>query len=374
MSKPEERYLVLCVDRDDDLGTKAKVDSPVVGKDEVLTAATKLALADPEEADANAIFAAVRKYDELKEQGNFCEVAVVCGAENRGFEADRRVGKEVAKVLEGGQFTGVVLVSDGADDELVIPIIQSLKPIVSVQRVTVKHSQTVEETYQVLGRYLRMLVWDPRYSRWSLGVPGLILLLAGILIIANQVFEAELATLLILGGAFLIRGFSVDRTVAELLQRGRTGYIRLFSMVVGGLVVIAGLITGYIGVQDGAPILIKEVQANPANLLNYGATLLGYMIRGSLALVFGGLAVYEAGALLSHVARDSVRWRRDGYVIVMLLILFFPIRTFSDFLINGAAQSTFLLISAALIGLAAIFALTTAIYPRVRPKSAAESD
>jgi putative membrane protein len=374
MSKPEERYLVLCVDRDDDLGTKAKVESPVVGKDAVLSAATKLALADPEEADANAIFAAVRKYDELREHGNLCEVAVACGVENRGFEADRRVGKEVAKVLEGGQFTGVVLVSDGADDELVIPVIQSLKPIVSVQRVTVKHSQTVEETYQVLGRYLRMLVWDPRYSRWSLGVPGLILLLAGILIIANQVFEAELATLLILGGAFLIRGFSVDRTVAELLQRGRTGYIRLFSMVVGALVVIAGLITGYIEVQTGAPDLIKAVQTNPANLLNYGATLLGYMVRGSIALVFGGVAVYEAGALLSHVARDSVRWRRDGYVIVMLLILFFPIRTFSDFLINGTAQSTFLLISAALIGLAAIFALTTAIYPRVRPKTAVESD
>jgi putative membrane protein len=301
-------------------------------------------------------------------------VAVVCGKADRGFEADRRVGKEVAGVLEGAKYWGVVLVSDGREDEQVIPIIQSLKPIVSVQRVTVKHSQTVEETYQVLGRYLRMLVFDPHYSRWSLGVPGLILLLAGILIFANQVFEAELATLLILGGAFLIRGFNVDRTVAGLLQRGPTGYIRLFSMVASVMIVIAGVFTGYSAVRNGAPAYVQAVESNPANLLAYGATLVGYMIRGSLALVFGGVAVYEAGAMLSHVARESTRWRREGYVLVMLLILYLPIRTFSDFLINGAAESTFLLISYVLIGLAAIFALTTTLYPRVRTRSASDSD
>jgi putative membrane protein len=374
MSEPEEKYLVLCVDRDDDLGEKAKVARPVVGRDAVLTAATKLALADPEEADANAIFAAVKKYDELTRTGISCEVAVVCGKADRGFEADSRVGKEVAGVLEGAKYWGVVLVSDGREDEQVIPVIQSLKPIVSVQRVTVKHSQTVEETYQVLGRYLRMLVFDPHYSRWSLGVPGLILLLAGILIFSNQVFEAELATLLILGGAFLIRGFNVDRTVAGLLQRGPTGYIRLFSMVASVMIVIAGVFTGYSAVLNGAPAYVQAVESNPANLLAYGATLVGYMIRGSLALVFGGVAVYEAGAMLSHVARESTRWRREGYVLVMLVVLYLPIRTFSDFLINGTAESTFLLISYVLIGLAAIFALTTTLYPRVRTRSTSDSD
>ena len=144
MPEGEEKYLVLCVDRDDDLGTKAKVSTPVVGRDAAISAATKLALADPEEADANAIFAAVRKYDDLTRGNTTCEVAVVCGDIDRGFEADRRVGRQVAGVLEGSSYTGVVLVTDGADDEQVIPIIQSLKPIVSVQRIAVKHSQSVD--------------------------------------------------------------------------------------------------------------------------------------------------------------------------------------------------------------------------------------
>ena len=132
MSAPPEKYLVLCVDRDDDLGTKAKVQSPVVGRAPAVAAATKLALSDPEEADANAIFAAVRKYDELIGAKTPCEVAVVCGEVNRGFEADRRVGKEVAKVLAGSDYSGVVLVSDGGEDEQVIPSIQSYKPLVSI--------------------------------------------------------------------------------------------------------------------------------------------------------------------------------------------------------------------------------------------------
>ncbi len=374
ISGQPERYLILCVDRDDDLGAKAKLNTPVVGREAVLSAATKLALADPEEADANAIFAAVRKYDELVSKGSQCEVAIVCGEANGGFEADRRMGREVQNVVKKGDYSGVVLVSDGAEDEQVIPIIQSMKPIVSVHRVTVKHSQTVEETYQVLGRYLRMLVFDPRYSKWSLGVPGLIFILAGILIVSHQVFEAELATLLILGGAFFVRGFNVDRTVAGLIQRGPTGYIRLFAMVCGVIVVLAGILTGYGSMVANAPGEVNAVVDNPALLLTYGATLTGYLIEGSLTLVWAGIAIYATGALLSHVARDSNRWRHDGYVLLMLAILYFPVQTFSAVLIGGTPQSSFLLISYVLIGLAAIFALTTAIYPRVRTKGASERE
>lgn len=372
MSQPPEKYLVLCVDRDNDLGVKAKVPSPVVGREAVLAAATKLALADPEEADANAIFASVKKCDELTKAKTTCEVAIVCGDVDRGFEADRKVAKQVANVLAGSDYTGVVLVSDGGEDEQVIPIIQGLKPIVSVQRVAVKHSQSVEETYEVLGRYLRMLVFDSHYSRYTLGVPGLILVLAGVLIVAGEVFDAELATLLILGGAFLVRGFNIDRTVAGLLQRGPTGYIRLFSVMAGGLVVIAGVFAGYNSMMSDTTA-VNAILKEPTAVLVYGATLIGYLISGSLVLVWGGIAIYATGALLSHIARDSVRWRRDGYVLVMLAILFFPFEIFSDFLISGTTEATFLLISYVLIGLAALFALTVAIYPRVRTRSTSEN-
>ena len=373
-TEEKERFLILCVDRDDDLGTKARVQTPVVGRDAAVAAATKLALADPEEADANAIFFGVRKYDEMVSQGSNCEVAVVCGDQNRGFEADRNVHREVEAVLRGGKFAGIVFVSDGGDDEQVIPVLQSLKPIVSVQRVAVKHSQSVEETYQVLGRYLRMLVFDSHYSRWSLGVPGLILIIAGVLIISDLLFAAYLATLLILGGAFIIRGFSIDRTVAGLLRRGPYGYIRLFSMGMSSLIILAGIFTGnsYLHAQD--PTESAAVANNPALLLSLGAKLAGFFINGSLDLVWAGIGIYTTGAMLSHLARDSVRWRRDGLVLVMLALFYLPVQTFSVYLIGGTAASSFLLISYVLLGLAAIFLLTTTLYPRIRPKPVAEKE
>ncbi|MDG6953482.1 MAG: DUF373 family protein [Nitrososphaerota archaeon] len=371
MSQAGEKYLVLCVDRDDDLGTKAKVKSPVVGRDAALAAASKLALADPEEADANAIFAAVKKYDELARAKTPCEVAVVCGDPSRGFEADRRLGKQVSSLLQGSDYSGVVLVSDGGEDEHVMPVIQSIKPIVSVQRVAVKHSQTVEETYEVLGRYVRMLVYDPHYSKYALGVPGLVLVLAGILIVANRAFEAGIASLLVIGGAFLVRGFGIDRTVTGLLHRGPTGFLRFFSLVAGVIVAIAGLFTGYVTMPAS---MVNLVTVQPSEILVYGGVLAGYYLGGSLDLVWAGIAIYTAGALLSHVARESARWTRDAFVLVMLGILYLPLQTFSVFLVSGTARSTFLLVSAVLIGLAAIFALTSVIYPRMRTRGTVETE
>ena len=372
MAEAGERLLVLCVDRDNDLGVKAKVPTPVVGREQAIAAATKLALSDPEEADANAIFAAVRKYDELVREKTACEVAIVCGDVNRGFEADRRLGRQVTGVLSGSSYSGVVLVSDGGEDELVIPIIQSIKPIVSVERVTVKHSERVEETYQVIGGYLKMLVFDPHYSKYALGVPGLILILAGILTVAGKVAEAGLATVLILGGAFLIRGFSVDRTVMGLVHRGPTGYMRLISMIGAILVVIVGIDTGYVSMM-GDTRIVSAIAANWTQFFVYGGTLIGLFLGGSLNLVWIGLAIYAIGALLSHAARDSIRWRRDAYALVMLGILYFPLLTFSNFLVQGTSEATFFLISYILLGLAAIFVLTITIYPRVRAKPTPEN-
>ena len=60
-----DNLLVICVDRDNDLGKKAGVKGPVIGREKNLEAASKLALADPTESDANSIFAAVKKYDEV---------------------------------------------------------------------------------------------------------------------------------------------------------------------------------------------------------------------------------------------------------------------------------------------------------------------
>jgi len=379
-AKPE-RYLVLCVDRDDDLGRKAKVPTPVSGRQAVVSAGTSLAIADPEEADANSIFAAVKKYDELAQSGVEAEVAVACGDQNGGFEADRKLRGEVESVLGDGKYTGIVFVSDGGDDELIIPVLQGMKPVASVVRVAVKHSETVEQTYLVLGRYLRMLIFDPRFSKWALGVPGIIFLLASILIVFGQGFAALLATLLIIGGTFIVRGFSLDRWMAEILSRGPYGYIRLFSTVTSGLVVLVGISTGYATagakiVPDSIPptTYASAVAADPSKFFAYGGVLAGYFLEGALLLVWVGLAIYATGTLLARLLRGGEGAWRDAVVLVMLALLYFPLVTFAAFLVGGARAQEIALISYVLVGLAFIFGLTSIIYPRIRTRGGAVTE
>jgi len=54
------RLLVICVDRDDDVGEKTGIQTPVVGRNACIEAAQRLALEDPEDADINSIFAAIK--------------------------------------------------------------------------------------------------------------------------------------------------------------------------------------------------------------------------------------------------------------------------------------------------------------------------
>jgi putative membrane protein len=54
------KILVLCIDRDNDIGSKGGIETPIVGRDACINAGTRLALEDPEDADSNAIFGAVK--------------------------------------------------------------------------------------------------------------------------------------------------------------------------------------------------------------------------------------------------------------------------------------------------------------------------
>ena len=57
--------LVIAIDRDNDLGRKTGIRSPVLGRDSNVKAALELGLADPEESDTNTMLAAIRTYDQL---------------------------------------------------------------------------------------------------------------------------------------------------------------------------------------------------------------------------------------------------------------------------------------------------------------------
>jgi len=246
-----DRILVLCIDRDDDIGSKGGIETPVIGRDSCINAGTRLAIEDPEDSDANAIFAAVKTYEDLLKRGYQAEVALVAGKYNRGIEGDEKIGSEIQFIVDVFKADASVIVSDGEDDETVIPVIQSLIPVISIHRVVIRHSRSVEYSYAVFARYVKMLVYDPRYSRFFLGVPGALLVASGIATIFGLTREAIALVLSILGGAFIIRAFDIDKSIGSLGKPNPTSFIRIFSIVAGILIIVVSVVNGLSHIPEG---------------------------------------------------------------------------------------------------------------------------
>ena len=206
-SSTYHKVLVVCIDRDNDIGSKGGIQTPVLGRDKCIDAGIRLAIEDPEDADANAIFGAVKLFEELVTKGYESEVAIVGGRYNRGIEADEKIILEFRQIISQFKAEGVVIVSDGEDDETVIPIIQTIVPVISIQRIIIRHSRSVEYSYAVLGRYIKMLVYDSRYSKFFLGVPGALLIASGLATVFGFTREALAIVLSILGGSVCDESF-----------------------------------------------------------------------------------------------------------------------------------------------------------------------
>ncbi|MDD1662115.1 MAG: DUF373 family protein, partial [Methanomicrobiales archaeon] len=169
----DKRTLVLCVDRDDDIGYKAQVESPVIGREASLAAATALALADPEDSDVNAIFQGIRIYDDLVKRGEGVSLAILAGDHTDMIQGDRKIAAGLEQVIRTTGAASCILVSDGAEDEFVLPIIQSRIQVESVRRVIVSQMPNLESSYYTIKK----LINDPKISRVFLAPIGLAMLL-----------------------------------------------------------------------------------------------------------------------------------------------------------------------------------------------------
>jgi putative membrane protein len=239
------RTLVLSVDRDDDIGWKAKVDSPCIGRAACLNAANTLALADPEDSDVNAIFSAVKIFDELIANGEDAAIAVVAGNHLHMIEGDRRIATSLEQVVEETKVTNCILVTDGAEDEYVIPIIQSKIPVSSIKRVIVNQMPNLEGTYYILKK----LFDDPKISRMVFIPIGLAMLLYASAYLLGAPGIATMVVVGVIGCFLLYKGFGFDELVHGItaalrasLSRGRFSFVTYTTTI---LLIIIGFTAGF---------------------------------------------------------------------------------------------------------------------------------
>ena len=326
-----ERTLVLCVDRDDDLGAKAGVKTPIVGREENIAAAVSLALKDPEEPDANAIFEAVRIYDRFHESApekeeihGECQIATIAGSELGDVGADKTLVTELTDVLKAFPATEVILVSDGFADEAILPLVQSRVPVTSVRRITVKHSESIEETVWVFSRYLKMLFENAKYARIVLGLPGILLIILGVMYALNWINYIWIAFLVVLGTAFIIKGFMLDKAAHTLYVWIREYSPPPFPVQIASYAMVAGLLLFAIGLYQGGfeASTFLGSQTNyprlPQQWLAIMPALIGRFVSQSIALIAIGICVMLSGrAIRWFFERDSRLLRTVGIVVTV---------------------------------------------------------
>ncbi len=367
-STTASRLLVICVDRDDDVGEKAGVATPVVGRNACIEAAQKLALEDPEDADANSIFFAIKTYEDLARKGYQTEVIVVAGVGDRGVQADEKIVREVKSVLEKFSANGAVIVSDGEDDESVIPIIQNVIPIVSVQRCVMKVSRSVEYSYAVFGKYLKMIAYDSKYSKFFLGVPGILLLIGGIGTIFGYTQQIFALLISILGGAFLIRAFDIDRAWSSWAKPTPAGLIRAFTVVTGAIIILASVLSGFSAIHTNI-LDPKILDSNIPNIIADRETL-GQFIAGALPFLWMGIGAIFGGILISNWLKGSLRKITDVLRLIVLVSLYPTIYQFTNLLIYD--ESSFTLIPPFFAGLAITLVSATVLFRKYRKKRGGE--
>jgi len=167
--------IILCIDRDDDIGRGVGTKGPIVGRELNMEVAQKLALVDPTDTDVNALYGALKLADELD-----TEIVTLTGDREVGLVSDRKVAEQLEKIIGELNPSSVILVTDGLDDQQVIPIIQSRVKIDSVQTVVVRQSKELEKAYFKLIHFLKEVSADPNLARLIFGVPGIVLMLLAV--------------------------------------------------------------------------------------------------------------------------------------------------------------------------------------------------
>jgi len=363
--KEQKRILVLCVDRDGDLEAKAGAKTPVVGRAENLDAAVSLALKDPEEPDANAMFEAIRVYDRLVGENNpqeIFEIATLSGSEFGGVGADRKIVAGLNELLGSFAANEVILVTDGYSDEAVLPLVQSRVPVTSVRRIVVKHSESIEETAALFSRYLRMIMENPRYARIALGLPGVLILILEIFAIVGWVQYYLIAFVLVLSVSLLVKGFGVDRA-ARGFYRWLREYsppplrvqISNFSAIAGTLCIVLGVYLGWTNAAAGV-----TSQPTIALWLSILPRITGFFIEGAITLIVVGVCVALSGKAIRWYLEHDARLLRNAALIVIIAWSRQIFLTASNLLVSpeiGYERVIFSIIVGILIGIASVLVI-----------------
>ena len=301
------RTLVITVDRDNDLGVKAGIRGSVVGRRQVLTAALRLGIADPEESDTNAILGALHQHDLLAENADpsdEVEIAILTGDERVGIKSDRNIAQQLEDVISEFQPDRGILVTDGMEDESVLPILSSRLSIDHVEKIIVRQSKGIEGTYY----YIAKAIEDPRWRARLLVPISVFMMILGLGMILPGGGALIGAMPLLLGVYLLFKGLGaedrLERLMRDMRESADAAILSSLLWAVTGVAILLAVVEGYDTYGDVS-------SAETSNIL------LG------LEVLQKSLTWIVLGALAFALSLMVLRWKKGNFSGRSILVIAF---------------------------------------------------
>jgi putative membrane protein len=276
--------LVACLYR----GTPLDADVPVVGEEDVERLVTSVGIEDPEDSRVNCLLEGLRVARDLDDE---TVVAVLSGA-GESVSSDREIARQADQLVAEYDLDSAVVVVDSAEDERLVPIIESRLPVDAVDRVVVRQARDIESTYYLLKQFLA----DEELRKTVLVPVGIALLaFPALLAVLDSTRLAVGAIATVVGVFLLYKGLSIDTLLSNLsgsIREGLySGQVSLVTYVVAAGLGLVGIFVGLLGASsvDSSAELLLVLQ----------------FVYESIPWLTGAALIASAGRLLDEFIRDD---------------------------------------------------------------------
>ncbi|MFT4958676.1 MAG: putative membrane protein, partial [Halobacteriales archaeon] len=184
------------------------------------------------------------------EEGEEAVVAVVSGAGESVVNADRSVARQMDELMAEYAPDSAIVVIDSAEDERLVPIVESRVRVDSVDRVVVRQARDIESTYYLLKQFLA----DEELRQTILVPIGVALVVFPALSIMAGPTLAIATITAVIGLFLLYKGFGIDERLTGLTTEVRealySGQISVVTYVIAAGLTLGGVFAGALGVSS----------------------------------------------------------------------------------------------------------------------------
>ena len=334
--------LVVCLYRGEPLGD---IEIPVIGRENVEGLVTTIGVDDPEDSRVNCILEGLRVARDLDDE---TIIAVLAGV-GETVGSDREIARQMDQLVAEYDPESAIVVVDSAEDERLVPIVESRVRVDAVDRVVVRQARDIESTYYLLKQFLA----DEELRKTVLIPVGVALLaFPALLAVFDSVAVSVGAIATVVGLFLLYKGLNVAALLASLSEGVRdalySGQVSLVTYVVGLGLALVGAFAGVLSVSSldgdatGSLILVMQFAYE------------------AIPWLTGAALIASAGRLLDEYIRNHELGGAYIYLPFVALAVGLAVRGFAAYFLRIAEVANPLTIPATQYGPIEVDSLTIA--------------